>query len=71
MGFFYFHGLCFLQKVRVAKTQQRICLESEPRMADAIGGFRLLIMATLKVPWWFQQILEYVHHVSSIFKLQL
>lgn len=55
MGFFYFLGLCFLQKVRVTKTQQRISLESEPRMAGAIHpsaerGFRLIHMATLKLP---------------------
>lgn len=54
MGCFYFHGLCFLQKVRVAKTQRRICLESEPTMVGAIPsaerGFRLIIMAPLKLP---------------------
>lgn len=36
MGFFYFHGSYFLQKVGVTKTQRRICLESESRMAGSI-----------------------------------
>lgn len=69
MGFFYFHGLCFLQKVRVTKIQQRICLESEPKVADTIHssaerGFRLIIMATLKLPWSFQQIMEYLQYLN-------
>lgn len=39
----------------VTKIQQRIRLESEPRKADAIHpsaerGYRLIIMATLKLP---------------------